>query len=351
MYKRVPHVTLKSIANNPDIREGMTRDEIDAAIQKHADTEFLFDKPYEDAKRIRVAGPFTVESLSPHRVLAVEEERPVAEREGQRDTAVQFEQMILDNLRKAGVQNTVKNERLVFTRLEPHAGRWIQAAGEYVDSDGTTRRIAVSIGPEHGTAGAQHVKEAAKEAVQGVGFDVLVVCAFAFDPHVSEEAKRYGKLTVLVTRMNPDLSMGDELLKKTGAGNLFMVFGEPDIKVATDGIDGNLTVEVRGVDVYDPTTGQIRSHSTDDIACWFIDTNYNGESFFVRHAYFTGGDEPYEKLKRALRAEINEAAWATLYSTVSRPFGPPETGRIAIKVINHYGDEVLKVYDVVGIPA
>jgi len=189
------------------------------------------------------------------------------------------------------------------------------------------------------------VKEAAKEAVQGVGFDVLVVCGFAFDPHVSEEAKRYGRLTVLVARMNPDLSMGDELLKKTGAGNLFMVFGEPDIKITTDGIDGHLSVEVRGVDVYDPTTGQIRSSSTDDIACWFIDTDYNGESFFVRHAYFIGGDEPYEKLKRALRAEIDEGAWSSLYSTVSRPFASPETGQIAVKVINHYGDEVLKVFD------
>ena len=142
--------------------------------------------------------------------------------------------------------------------------------------------------------------------------------------------------------MNPDLAMGDELLKKTGAGNLFMVFGEPDIEIGSD-TDGNLVVEVRGVDVYDPTTGAIRSSATDDIACWFIDTDYNGESFFVRHAYFTGADEPYEKLKRALRAEIDEGAWSTLYSTVSRPFAPPETGKIAVKVINHYGDEVLKV--------
>ncbi|MGE3956484.1 MAG: site-specific DNA-methyltransferase [Vicinamibacterales bacterium] len=346
VYKRVPHVTLKSIANNPDIHEGMTREQIDAAIAKHADTELLYDKPYEDPKRIRVTGPFTVESLSPHRVLSTDDERPAAEQEGQRDTAVQFEQMILDNLRKAGVQNTVKNERLTFTRLEPHAGRWLQAAGEYIDGDGSPRRVAVSIGPEHGTVGPQQVKEAAKEAVQGVGFDLLVVCGFAFDPHVSEEAKRYGKLTVLVTRMNPDLSMGDELLKKTGAGNLFMVFGEPDITITTEGADGYLTVEVKGVDVYDPTTGQIRNSSTDDIACWFIDTDYNGESFFVRHAYFTGGEEPYEKLKRALRADIDEAAWSTLYSTVSRPFAPPETGKIAVKVINHYGDEVLKVYDV-----
>ena len=188
------------------------------------------------------------------------------------------------------------------------------------------------------------MKEAAKEAVQGVGHDVLLVCGFAFDPHVSEEAKRYGQLQVLTTRMNPDLSMGDELLKKTGAGNLFMVFGEPDVVVSPADAEGNLSIELRGVDVYDPTTGQIRTSSTDDVACWFIDTSYDGESFFVRHAYFTGADEPYEKLKRALRAEIHETAWASLYSTVSRPFAVPDTGKIAVKVINHYGDEVLKVF-------
>jgi adenine-specific DNA-methyltransferase len=205
--------------------------------------------------------------------------------------------------------------------------------------------VAICIGPEHGTVGPELVKEAAKEAVKGVGFDLLIVCGFAFDPHVSEEAKRFGKLTVLTARMNPDLTMGDELLKKTGAGNLFMVFGEPDLDVKKQK-DGKITVEIRGVDVYDPTTGQIRSHSTDDIACWFIDTDYNEESFFVRHAYFCGADEPYERLKRALRAEIDEGAWSKLYSTKSFPFDPPTTGKIAVKVINHYGDEVLKVYSV-----
>jgi adenine-specific DNA-methyltransferase len=343
VYDRVPHVTLKSIANNPDITESMTRVEIDAAIARHADTELLFDKPYEDSKRLRVTGPFTVESLSPHRVLAEDEERPASEREPEEAVGPgQFENMIIENLRKAGVQNTIKNERLKFDRLESYAGLWIHAAGEYTES-GKTKRVAVSIGPEHGTVGPEQAKEAAKEAVQGVGFALLLVCGFAFDPHVSEEAKRYGKLQVLTTRMNPDLSMGDDLLKKTGAGNLFMIFGEPDIDIRK-AQGGKLTAEIRGVDVYDPTTGQIRSHSTDDIACWFIDTNYNGESFFVRHAYFTGAGDPYEKLKRALRAEIDESAWASLYSTTSRPFDPPKTGKIAVKVINHYGDEVLKVY-------
>ncbi|MDQ6633837.1 MAG: site-specific DNA-methyltransferase [Gemmatimonadota bacterium] len=346
VYRRVPHVTLKSIANNPEIEEGMTHAEIDAAIAKHAETELLYDKPYEDGKCVRVAGPFTVESLSPHRVLSTDEDRPASEIEGKRSSPpAQFETMIIENLRKAGVQNTRKGERLVFDTLDVHAGTWVNAAGTYTDSSGTVRRVAVSIGPEHGTVGPMQVKEAAKEAVQGVGYDTLVVCGFAFDPHVSEEVKRYGNLTVLAARMNPDLAMGDELLKKTGVGNLFMVFGEPDLDVRT-AKDGKLVVEIRGLDVYDPTTGEIRSSSTDDIACWFIDTMYNGESFFVRHAYFTGADDPYEKLKRALRAEIDEDAWQSLYSTVSRPFDAPETKKIAVKVINHYGDEVLKVIEI-----
>ncbi len=362
VYKRVPHVTLKSIANNLDIKEGMTREEIDAAIARHAEHELLYDQPYGDNSRIRVSGPLSVESLSPHRVLSPDEERPASEREGQQDSSGDFVSMILENLKKAGVQNMRKAERLKFDRLEAHAGTSLHAAGEYTDADGKVNRVAVSIGPEHGTVGKEHIKEAAKEAVQGVGFDLLIVCGFAFDAHASEAAKEfspgpgdasivaegttsYGKLPVMLARMNPDLAMGDELLKKTGAGNLFTVFGEPDVDIRKDG-DGKLVVEIKGVDVYDPTTGQIRNSSVDDIACWFIDTDYNGESFFVRRAYFTGAGEPYDKLKRALRADIDEAAWATLYSTTSRPFDPPTTGKIALKVINHYGDEVLKVFEV-----
>jgi adenine-specific DNA-methyltransferase len=323
----------------------LSRPQIEAAIARRAESETLFDQPYEDTKRVRVSGPFSVESLSPHRVLPTEEEQQSARKGNGRSDSADFATMIIENLRKAGVQNTRKNERLKFERLDPFAGTWIQATGEYSDADGKTKRVAVSIGPEHGTVGPQQVKEAAKEAVQGVGYSVLIVCGFAFDPHVSEEVKRYGKLTVLPARMNGDLGMGDELLKKTGAGNLFMVFGEPDVEIKKQK-DGKIVAEIKGVDVYDPTTGAIRSSSTDDIACWFIDTDYNGESFFVRHAYFTGADEPYEKLQRALRNDIDEDAWRTLYSTISRPFERPQTGKIALKVINHYGDEVLKVFSV-----
>lgn len=346
VYKRVPHVTLKSIANNPDINQGMTRQEIDDAIARHSDLETLYDDPYVDNKRIRVCGPFSVESLSPHRVLSTADDDmngTVSEQEARKQQ--DFVTTIIENMAKAGVQNTRRKERLQFDRLEPYAGKWIQAAGEYNDADGIIKRVALSIGPEHGTVGPQQVKEAAKEAVQGVGFDMLIVGGFAFDPHVAEEVKRYGKLTVLPTKMNPDLAMSDELLKKTGAGNLFMVFGEPDVEIKKQK-GAQIVVTIKGVDVYDPTTGQVRSSSTDDIACWFIDTDYNGESFFVRHAYFTGADEPYDKLKRALRADIDEEAWDSLYSTISRPFPQPESGKIAVKVINHYGDEVIQVYEV-----
>jgi adenine-specific DNA-methyltransferase len=344
--KRQPQITLSSIANNAGVSEGMTDGQIQAAILRRAEPITLYDQPYEDGKRLRVCGPFTVESLSPLRVLSAaddDHDGTVTEHEAQK--AQDFVTMILDNLRKAGVQNNRKSERLTFDRLEPHAGTWLHATGEYTDAAGKSRRVAVSIGPEHGTVGPLQVKESAKEAVRGVGFDMLIVFGFAFDPHVDEEVKRYGKLTVLPAKMNPDLAMGDELLKKTGAGNLFMVFGEPDIDIKAQK-GGQLVVEIKGLDVYDPTTGQIRNSSTDDIACWFIDTDYNGESFFVRHAYFTGADEPYEKLKRALRADIDEAAWSSLYSTKSRPFPRPASGKIAVKVINHYGDEVLKVFEI-----
>jgi adenine-specific DNA-methyltransferase len=324
-----------------DLRRARQK-EIDASIARRADTEFLYDKPYQDNKRVRVSGPFTVESLSPHRVLAPDDPA-TAFKEDVLNTR-DFTSMIIENLKSAGVQNTIKNQRLKFDSLEPYAGTWIHAVGEYTEKDGKPRRAALSIGPELGTVSAEQVKEAAKESVLGVGFDLLIICGFAFDPHVSEEAKRYGKLTVLPARMNPDLAMGDELLKKTGAGNLFMVFGEPDVDIKKK--DGKVTVHLKGLDVYDPTTGEIRSNSTDDIACWFLDTDYNGESFIVRHAYFTGADEPYDKLKRALRAEIDESAWSMLYTTESIPFEKPTKGKIAVKVINHYGDEVLKVFEV-----
>lgn len=359
VYKRVPHVMLRDIAQNPDIRAGMSPAQINDAIARHSDQELLFDQPYEEAKIVRVCGPFTVESLSPHRVLAVDD-APASEDIPASDGA--FDETVLSNLLKAGVQNQIRQQRLQFDTLEPYAGEWITARGTFTDTDGETRQVAVSLGPEYGTVGDDQVREAAKEAVKGVGFDLLLVCGFAFDATASETAKefrpgtsggwavtagerKFGKLPVLLVRMNPDLSMGEDLLKQTGAGNLFTVFGEPDVQIDRTP-EGKVEVEVRGVDVYDPTTGEIRSDDTDAIACWFIDTNYNAESFFVRDAYFTGANDPYKRLRQALKAEIDEEAWSSLYRTRSRPFDPPATKTIAVKIINHHGDEILKTYQV-----
>jgi adenine-specific DNA-methyltransferase len=349
VYERVQHITLKSIANNPDIKEGMSREEIDAAIKRHADFEVLYDKPYEDKRKVRVTGPFTVESLSPHRSLTFDPLDAVDT--GTRETiseqlaeeaaeGASFEQSILENLRKAGIQNGQRDERITFESLDVFPGVYLQAVG---DTD--NGRVAVAIGPQYGTVSAQFIKEAAKEAVKVDGVDLLAVLGFAFDAQAGEVAERkIGRLTVLITKMNVDLLMGEDL-KKTGAGNLFTVFGEPDIEVRRTG-DEQVVVEIKGVDVFDPTTGDVRSHDTGQIALWMIDTNYNEESFFVRHCYFTGGNDPYKRLKVALKADIDAEAWETLYRTESRSFDAPETSKIAVKVINDYGDEVMKVFEV-----
>jgi adenine-specific DNA-methyltransferase len=257
-----------------------------------------------------------------------------------------FAQMVLDNLKVAGVQQAHKADRMNFTALNPWPGEMICAEGGYEDESGD-RRAAIFIGPEFGTVQRADLAEAAREAAEG-GFDVLVTCAFNYDAQAADFSK-LGALPVLKARMNADLHMADDL-KETKAANLFVVFGEPDIEVHTEK-DGRIKVEVRGVDVFKPQSGQVESSGTEGIACWFIDTDYNEESFFVRHAYFLGqtkdGDsDPYKALKSSLKAEINPEAWATLYSPISRPFDKPATGRIAVKVINNLGDEVMKVYKV-----
>lgn len=391
VYERVPHITLKAIANNQEIDliyerwqetleplrsrinqtlgktyqewempleaegkaaallkewwqgKGARQSEIDASIARRADTELLYDKPYEDRKRVRVSGPFTVESLSPHRVLSSRTERPESEKLAERlESSGKFEHLIIENLRTSGVQNTRKSERLSFTRLESFAGAYLQAAGEYPAGSGQ-KRVAVCIGPEHGTVTEDLIREAAKEAMQGIGFDLLVVLGFAFDPHVSENTKNYGRLKIFPARINPDLMMGD-LLKKTKNANLFTAYGEPDVEI--ERLGEQIRIKLIGVDIFDPTTGEIRSSKPNEIACWFIDDDYNGESFFVRQAYFTGWDDPYGKLARTLKAEIDQQAWESIYREESILFDPPKSGKVAVKVINDAGDEVLKIFEI-----
>jgi adenine-specific DNA-methyltransferase len=405
VYERVPHITLKSIASNAEIdviwdkwqvileplREKLNaalnkqlqeweisreananwsgvvkklhadwwqgriarQTEMDASIAAKAEFEYLYDKPYSDNRKVRVAGPFTVESLSPHRVLGVDENDelidPHRSRRNGEDSDVEpkqdFPQMILENLKTAGVQQAHKEDKIAFTSLIPWPGTFICGEGRYREGDtetGPERRAAIFIGPEFGTVTRPDLVAAAKEAGDS-DFDVLVACAFNYEAHATEFSK-LGRIPVLKARMNADLHMSEDL-KNTGKGNLFVIFGEPDITLLPEA-DGRIRVKVNGVDVFDPGSGEVRSDGADGIACWFIDTDYNEESFFVRHAYFLGANDPYGALKTTLRVEINEEAWATLHSDTSRPFSKPKSGRIAVKVINHLGDEVMKVFKV-----
>lgn len=397
VYERVAHVTLKSIANNAELdviwdrwqailhplrekfnnvikkqlqEEDIPREataawpeaakklhaqwwqgritrqkELDASIAGKADYEYLYDEPYEDKNIVRVAGPFTVESLSPHRVLAVDDNDDlvdIVKEEGAEYGAKQsFPQMILENLKTAGVQQAHKEDRIAFTTLTPWPGDLVCAEGRYLEGD-KERRAAIFIGPEFGTVQRADLVAAGREAGDA-GFDVLIACAFNYEAH-STEFSKLGRLPVLKARMNADLHMAEDL-KNTGKGNLFVIFGEPDISLLTEK-DGKLRVKVNGVDVFKPQTGEVISNNADGIACWFIDTDYNEESFFVRHAYFLGANDPYSSLKTTLKAEINEEAWATLHSDTSRSFNMPREGRIAVKVINHLGDEVMKIFKV-----
>jgi adenine-specific DNA-methyltransferase len=398
VYERVPHVTLKSIANNAEIdvlwekhhaileplrqslnaalgkdweewqipREADSKwsaeakdlharwwqgriarqHGIDASIARNADEEYLYNKPYPDNRTVRVAGPFTVESLSPHRVMTVDENDelidPVARAEGRNGETRDFATMILENLRTSGVQQAHKEDRIVFTSLVPWPGNFVGAEGRYLEG-GTEKRAAIFIGPEFGTVARPDLVAAAREAGDA-DFDVLIACAFNYEAHASEFNK-LGRIPVLKARMNADLHMAGDL-KNTGKGNLFVIFGEPDIDILP-AEDGQVRVKINGVDVFHPNTGEVRSDGAEGIACWFIDTDYNEESFFVRHAYFLAANDPYKALKTTLKAEIDEEAWATLRSDTSRPFDKPGSGRIAVKVINHLGDEVMKVFRVV----
>lgn len=397
VYERVPHITLKAIANNADIdtiwekyqtkleplraalntavgkpweeweipREPETnwpektqklhqqwwqqriarQKEIDASIAAKADQEYLYDKPHENKNIVRVAGPFTVESLSPHRTLIVDEDDNLIDPNHPKPSNpypdnAQFDQIILENLKTGGVQQAHKEDKIDFLSLEPWAGNYICAKGRYLEEESNQEKCAgIFIGPEFGTVSRADLVAVAREAAE-IDCDVAIACAFNYDAYTTEFDK-LGRIPILKARMNADLHMADDL-KNTGKGNLFVVFGEPDIELIK--LDGDrLQIKIHGVDVFHPKSGEVQSSGADGIACWFIDSNYNEESFFVRHAYFLGANDPYKSLKTTLKTEINQEAWETLHSDLSRPFPKPETGRIAVKVINHLGDEVMKV--------
>ena len=332
---------------------------IDESIARAADVEMLYDRPIEDKSKVRVAGPFTVESLSPHRIVPMDDQEDEileglnptqrARRESPLVDDVDYVNVILENLRTHGAQQGNKDERIDFVDVVNWNGTNLHAEGVFIEmsdsGEEVQRRVGIQIGPEYGSLRRADIAAAAREAHEA-GYDMLLSCAFAFDAHASD-LNKLGPLRILKAKMNPDLHMAEDL-KNTGTGNLFLIIGEPDIADPVVGPDGRLTVELRGMDVFVPRTGEIRSNELKDIAAWFIDTDYDEESFFVRHAYFLGGgsSDPYKSLKTALKAEIDREAWSTLYRNVSRPFDRPKNGRIAIKVINHFGDEVMRVMSV-----
>ncbi|MYB65562.1 site-specific DNA-methyltransferase [Candidatus Poribacteria bacterium] len=317
---------------------------MDASTARRAKSETLYDQPYQDNKRVRVSGPFTVEGLSPNFSLDTNDAEgtpPTMSVEDVQD----YHRHIIEHLKTAGVQNRFKEQRINFDWIEEYPGECIHAEAARTDQDGKTESIAISIGPQYDTVGKRWMQETAKEVVKKITkYDLLIVMGFAFEGYTAGEDTRIGSLPILPVKMGRELMVRE--LKNTGEGNLFMVIGEPDIEI-DENEDDTISVKLLGVDVYDPAKGgELRSRTPEDIACWFIDTAYNGEAFMVRHAYFTGENEPYKQLQKALKAEINEEAWEALYRIESLPFAKPESGKIAVKVINHFGDEVMKEYKV-----
>ena len=311
----------------------MSREEIDAAIARHSEQELLFDQPYEDRKIVRVCGPFTVESLSPHRMLDRATTLPDDRGSVAEPDAVASSRPSSSNLRKAGVQNHVR-AALEFDRSSPTPAQWIHARAP--SPMPTARRAGRGLarpGVRHGRLrpGARRPRRRSRASAS--------ICCSSAASLSTRTAARPPRSSARRRRRLGGRGGGAQVRPAAGAARPH----EPGPRrwartcsrrpapatcswssasptcTSTAPTDGQIEVEVRGVDVYDPTTGEIRSDSTDDIACWFIDTNYNGESFFVRDAYFTGANDPYKRLRQALKADIDEEAWASLYRDAQPP--------------------------------
>ena len=370
VYERVQHITLKSIANNPDINEGMSREEIDAAIKRHADFELLYDKPYEDKQegagrravhgREPVAAPLA--RLRRQRRPTAPAHRATADGPRRR-RAVRSSRRSSRTCERPASRTAARTSGSSSTWSSPTPATYIQAVGER-DGGEARRRSGSGSRSARSTARSARRSSRTPPARRSSAGDLDLLCvlgvrlrpAGARRPTTSTSSRdeglptsppsaTLGRIPVLLVRMNADLVMGEEL-KKTGAGNLFTVFGEPDIEIDRQASGDEVRVELRGVDVYDPTTGEVRSSDTDQIALWMIDTDYDGESFFVRHCYFTGGQDPYKRLKRRSRPRSTRTPGRRSTAPSAAPFARPETGKIAVKVINDYGDEVMKVFDV-----
>ncbi len=354
-YETVPHVTLKSIANNPDIKEGMTRAKIDAAIARHAPQETLYDKPFVDKKKTRVSGPFTVEAVPAPAVKSVDELLDTAPQPADVSIARSGETLRQgewrDELLRTGIRGK-GGQYIRFIRLEPLPGcRHIHADGE--TKDNITQRIVISFGPEHAPLEQRQVAQAIEEVQMLVPKPKLIVfSAFQFDPEAAKDIDEtnWPGVTLLKAQMNADL-LTEDLKKKRASNESFWLIGQPDVqieRIAKGEDKGKLRVSVHGFDYYNTKTGGIESGGEDKITVWLLDTDYDGRSLYPRQVFFPMADknEGWARLAKNLKAEIDEELIEVYRGTVSLPFEPGEHKRIAVKIVDDRGIESLKLIEV-----
>jgi adenine-specific DNA-methyltransferase len=355
VYKTVPHIMLESIAQNARIDQCKNREEIESLIQQSAESVSLYNDPLQDKNRIRVSGPFTVEAI-PVASLDLDEQSPIASFEsstngdatpGERSTmpgtsAGDYIGMMIDLLKKTGVQFPL-SKHLGLTKLRPVKGpyEYLHAESE-LDDPGDSRRVAVSFGPRHAPVTPIQVRDAITEAR---GYDLVLFVGFACDPEARRiiDAGLHGRELQFVAAA-PDILVSD-LLKTTKATKLFTVFGSPDVKVHREKESGTISVELTGIDLYDPNTGETHDGKGADVAAWFVDQDYDGKTFCVSQALFPAQSpkNPWEKLQRALKGTIDEETFEALRGTRSLPFKPGK--RVAVTVIDDRGNEVIKIVD------
>jgi adenine-specific DNA-methyltransferase len=377
-YKSVPHVTLKSIANNPEIREGMTRDQIDMAIARNADQESLYDQPYIDKSRVRVTGPFTVEAVPAPTVRSLDDievgspeaqsasgkaqqsladfrhaATPLLDASVSRSGATLRHTEWRDELLKTGLRGK-GGHHIDFSRVEPLAGtRWLHADAE--TKGAKPERVVISFGPEHSLLDPRQVESAWQEARTLIPRPAMIVfAAFEFDPQAAKEIDELTKektgMTFLSAQMNADM-LTEDLKKKRASNQSFWLVGRPDVdlrQIAKGDHKGKWEVEVQGFDYYNTRTGTIDSGDTSKIAMWLLDTDYDGRSLYPRQVFFpiADADGGWARLAKNLKAEIDPDLIEVYRGTISLPFEPGEYKRIAVKVIDDRGIESLKVVEV-----
>ncbi len=354
VYKTVPHVTLKSIANNPEIKEGMSRKEIDAAISKYADQETLYDQPHLDKSKARVSGPFTVEAVPAPTVKPLQELGATAQQAADgsisRSGETLRQQEWRDELLRTGIRGRA-GQRIEFSRVEPLPGtRWLHADAE---TKGEAQRAAVSFGPEHAPLEQRQVERAIEESHFLVPRPkIIVFAAFQFDPEAAKDIDEtnWPGLTLLKVQMNADL-FTEDLKKKRASNESFWLIGQPDVRLfrVKEGKDRDkYQVEVQGFDYYDPRSGTVESGGTENIAMWMLDTDYDGRSLYPRQVFFplSGAKDGWSRLAKNLKAEVDEELMEAYRGTLSLPFQPGPHERVAVKIIDDRGIESLRIMEV-----